>query len=131
MAEALDGEGCKGAIQAEIKAFKVNFPPRDQEALVHSAVRQNRLNLVRLYKTLGASFESYNDNRDIALKNGNREMALLILRFLDNTVEKTDLAKKYHDFFCSNTSLPECKKILGNYRKKVISPTSDGDSSLD
>ena len=131
MAEALDDEDSKGAIQAEIKAFKVNFPPRDEEALVHSAVRQNRLNLAQLYKTLGASFESYNDNRDRALKNGYHEMALLILRTMDNAVEKTYLAKKYPDFFYSNTSLPECKKILGNYRKKVISPTSDGDSSLD
>ena len=121
MAEALDDEDSKGAIQAEIEAFKVSFPPRDQEALVHSAVRQNQLNLVQLYKTLGASFESYNDNRELpldrALKNGYHEMALLILRTMDNAVEKTDLAKKYPDFFILTPVSQSARKFLGTTEK--------------
>ena len=86
--------------ELKIKALLASI--KSEESPVHRSVRENNLKRLKRLRMFCATLESYNSMQekpiDIAMKNGNLEIALYIMKYSQNVFDDSSRALKCFDF---------------------------------
>ena len=124
--------GIKEQLKEAIKNFEENFPCGDQESFVHCAARNNQLKLLKRYKFLQASFDSYNNKRqkpvEIAMESGQLEVAIYLM---ENTFGffLTEEQNTYEPCLTTYSQEPnlrdKCREFLSNQAEESLADLRD------
>ena len=103
-----DQSSIKKLLLSEIENFKLKFPPQDQESLVHSAARNNRLKLLKVYRLLNASLDSFNYKRqkplEVAMESGHLESSLYLMQSMPGIFQDQDIGQECFKFLREQAS---------------------------